>query len=126
MVKNEFGTGTLLHQRELGNRVDPRIPGGHAPGLDDSLVGHKFDMPSNDMAAEECERATCLTADLRGRSSRGHAGLHGCTELRHIVELFRVGECIIDTFAAGFENWLLVNGFPRTSNLLFISCPSRR
>ena|SRR2546423_1081478 len=32
----------------------------------------------------------------------------------------------LDTFAAGFENRLLVDGFRQTSNLLVISCPSPR
>src|SRR6267142_3669359 len=66
MIKHNLGPVALLHKFEFRDRVVTRIPATRSPGLDDSLVRHKFDLPSGDIATEERERASCFTTDLRG------------------------------------------------------------
>src|SRR5580765_6808312 len=44
MIKTQFGSGTLLRELELNNRVDPWRPANLAPSLDQSLVGCHLDM----------------------------------------------------------------------------------
>src|ERR1700687_1196107 len=123
MVKHDHSSGALFHELELRNRVDAWFPATRSPGLDDSLVRHQIDVPSHDIAAEKCERASHFTANLRGLASCGH-GIHDSAELYDLVELFGVGECFVDVLPARFENSLLVNGFRRTRNLLLGSRPS--
>jgi len=60
MVKHDLGSGALLHEFELRNRIDAGRPAASSPGLDDSLVRHEFDVSSRDVAAEELERALSL------------------------------------------------------------------
>src|SRR3981081_1187540 len=122
MVERYFGSGPLLRELELRNRVNARIPADLSPSLDDALARYKFDVSSHDMAAEKQERASHFTTDLRGLASRGH-GLHDSTELYDLVELFGVGERFVDARPARFENRLLVNGFCRTRKLLLGSPP---
>ena len=66
MVKYDLGSGALLHELELRNRIDARSPAARSPGLHDALVRHKFDVSSRDVPAEERERASHFTTDLRG------------------------------------------------------------
>ena len=123
MVKYDLGPGALLHELELRNRIDARSPAACSPGLHDSLVRHKFDVSSRDVPAEERERASYFTTDLRWLVSQVH-GLQDSTELYDLVELFGVGKRFVHALAARFENGLLVNGFRRTLNLLLGSRPS--
>src|ERR1700719_2417715 len=67
MVKDDLGSRALLDELELRDRVSTWIPVAHSPGLDDSRVRHKLDVPSQDDAAEERERASYLTADFSRR-----------------------------------------------------------
>lgn len=120
MIKDDLGSGALLDQLELRNRIDAPRPAPRSPGLHDSLVGHKFDVPSRDVTAEEHERASYFTADLRGLVSQVH-GLHDSTELYDLLKLIGVGERFVDALSARLENSLFVNGFLRTRNLLFDS-----
>src|SRR5712692_11453890 len=53
MVKNNLGSGTLLHKLEFRDRINAWVPAARAPCLDDSFVWHKFDVPSRDISAEE-------------------------------------------------------------------------
>jgi hypothetical protein len=110
MVKYDLGSGALLHELELRNRIDARIPAARSPGLHDSLVRHKFDVSSRDVPTEERERASRFTTDLRGRVSKVH-GLHDSAELYDLVELFGIDERFVDALPACFETRLLVNGF---------------
>src|SRR5579864_9281737 len=123
MVEYDLGPGALLHELELRNRIDARSPAARSPRLHDSLVRHKFDVPSRDVAAEERERASHFTTDLRGLASQVH-GLQDSTELYDLVELLGVGERIIDALPARFETSFLVNGFRRARNLLLGSSPN--
>jgi hypothetical protein len=116
MVKYDLSPGALLHELELRNRIDARSPTARSPGLNDSLVWYKFDLSSRDVPAEERERASHFTTNLRGPVSEVH-GLHDSTELYDFVKLFGVGERFVDALPARFENRLLVNGFRRMRNL---------
>src|SRR5580700_8589868 len=49
MVKYDLGSGALLHQLELRNRIDAWMPAASSPGLHDSFVRHKFHLPSRDV-----------------------------------------------------------------------------
>jgi len=91
MVEDELGPRTLLRELELSYRVDPRLPASRPPGLDDSLVRQKFDVPSCNVAAEENKRTSRITTDLRGLVPQGH-GLDGSAELNDLIELFGVGQ----------------------------------
>ena len=64
MFEDDLGPRSLLHEREVGNRVEARVPAARSPGLDDSLVRHKFNLTPGDVTAEERERATWFGADL--------------------------------------------------------------
>jgi len=46
MVKNDFGPSALLDELESRNRVNTRSSVSISPGLDDSRVRHKLDVPS--------------------------------------------------------------------------------
>lgn len=46
MVKSELGPRAAVREFELHNRVDSRFPVCRTPGPDNSLVGHKLDLPS--------------------------------------------------------------------------------
>src|SRR6266853_251905 len=116
VVKDNLGSGALLRELEFRNRVHTRIPVSDSPGLDDSLVRDKFDMSPHDIAAEARERASHFSADFRRRRPERHPGLHGATELRHLVELFGVGKGFINTFPTRFEHGFLMNGFLRARN----------
>jgi hypothetical protein len=52
-------------------------------------------------------------------------GLHNSAELYDLVKLFGVGKRFVNALPARFENWLLVNGFRRTGNLVLGSRPRR-
>src|SRR4029077_9141646 len=117
MVENDLGPGALLHQIELRNRIDARRPAARSPGLHDSLVRYKFDVPSRVVPAKECERASHFPADLRGLVSQVHC-LHDATDLYDLVELFGVSKRFVDALPARFENRLLMNGFRSVRNLL--------
>src|SRR5947209_2235387 len=122
MVKYDLGPGALLYEFEFRNRVDTRCPLARSPRLHDSLVRHKFDVSPRDVTAEERERASHFTTDLRRLVPQVH-GLHDSTELYDLVELFGVGKRFIDALPARSEISLLVNGFRRTGNLFLGSCP---
>ena len=109
VVKNELGSRAAIREFELHNRVDARFPVRRTPSLDNSLIAHKLDLPPHDKAAERRESTTGFRTDFRGRGSRGHACLHGITELHDVLELFSVCEHFVDAFPAGFEIDFLVN-----------------
>jgi len=92
---------------------DPSHP---LASLDDSLVRHKFDLPSGNMAAKERERASWFATDLRGPGSRRHAPLHGRTQLHDLAKLFRVRERFVDAFPARLEDRFEMNRFRRMRN----------
>src|ERR1700677_2094440 len=123
MVKYDLGSGALLHELEPRNRIDARIPAPRSPGLHDSFVRRKFHLSSHNVPAEELERASRFTADLRGLVGQVH-GLHGATQLYDLVELFGVGKCIVDALTARCENRLLVNGVGCMRNPVLCSRPS--
>src|ERR1700732_27693 len=116
MVKIDFGTGALFGEFELHNRVDTGIPIHYTPRLDNSLVRHKFDMATCDVATEKCERATHLPADFGEFFPQPHAGLHGSTELNDFVKLSGVGECLIDALSARLKDGLLMDRFRHMGN----------
>jgi len=123
MVKYDLGSGVLLHELELGNRIDARIPATRSPSLYDSFVRHKFHLSSRYVPAEQLERASLFTADLRRLDGQVH-GLHDATQLYDFVELFGVGKRIVDALAACCENTLLVNGVGCMRNPVLCSRPS--
>ena len=123
MIKYDFGPGALLHEFELRNRIDARTPAARSPSLDDSLVRHKFHLPSCDVPAEQLERAARFTADLRGLVGQVH-GLHSAAQLYDLVELFGVAKHIVNALAARGENRLLVNGVSCMRNSVIGSRPS--
>ena len=97
---------------------------GWAPGLDKSLIGHKLDMATHDVATEKCECATHLPTDFRRAFPQRHAGPHGPTEVHDLVKLSGVGECFIDALAARLEDWLLVDRFSRMGNAILGAGPN--
>src|SRR5580693_1121679 len=117
VIKYDPGAGALLYEFEPRNRIDTRRPVSRSPSLNDALVGKKFYVTSRNVSAEEGECASHLRANLSGLVGQMH-GLHDSTELDHLVELFGVGERVVNALPAGFENRLLMNGFRRTRNLL--------
>ena len=69
MIKDDFGTGTLFRQFELGNRIDTGIPIDNTPRLDDSLIRYEAALPSSVLAPVECSAlallaATCASVDI--------------------------------------------------------------
>src|SRR5437870_13669731 len=56
MVKHYLCPRALFYQLKSRNRVISRIPATRSPSLDDSLVRHKFHLPSRDVPAEQRER----------------------------------------------------------------------
>src|SRR5689334_22673166 len=123
MAEYELGSGILLREFEVSNRVDSRFPASRPPGLDDSLVRRKFDVPSGNVAAEESERTSRIRADLRGLVSQRHS-LHGGAELHDFIELFGIGQGLVDALPAGFEKMLLMNRFGRMRHLILCCCQS--
>jgi hypothetical protein len=95
VVKYDLGPGALRDKLELRNRIDTRSPTTRSPGLHDSLVRQEFDLSSRDVPAEEHERASHFTTDLRGLVSEVH-GLHDSTELYDFVELFGVSQRFVN------------------------------
>ncbi len=94
VIKNDFGPIALLRDCKFRNRVNARIPVDNSPSLDDSFVGHKFDVPSHDNAAEKRERASCFTADLCRRLFERNAGLLRRNDLHNLVELLSGGKVL--------------------------------
>src|ERR1700679_3861143 len=125
MVKYDLAPDVLLHEFEFRNRVDPRRPPARSPRLHDTLVRHKFDVSPCDVSAEERERPSHFTTDLRRLVFQMH-GLHHSTELYDLAELFGLGKRFVDDLPARFENGHLVNGFLRMRNLLLGCRPSLR
>jgi hypothetical protein len=68
VVKDEFAVGALLGQLEPGNRVMTGIPIDYAPSLDNALVGHKLNLPPDDMAGKNCKRASGIATDVASRA----------------------------------------------------------
>ena len=66
VVKDDFGAGVLPGEFELHNGVDAWVPVDHTPSLDNSLVRHKLDVSSYDMAAKNREGTARFGGDLRG------------------------------------------------------------
>ena len=124
MVEDDFGAGTLFGEFELHNRVDTGIPIHHTLRLDYSLVRHKFDMTTYNVATEKCECATHLSTDFRGFFPQRHAGLHSPTELHDSVKLSGISECFIDSLAARHEDGLLMDGFRGVRNTILGSSPN--
>src|SRR5438046_3775098 len=75
VIKHDLRAGALLDEFKSRNRVKTRGPVAQAPGLNDSLVWHQFDMPPQNVATEKRKRAAYFTADSRRRSSRRRAGV---------------------------------------------------
>src|SRR4029077_20271371 len=118
MVKDDFGSSALLYELEFHYRIDTRIPVDHSPGLDDSRIRHKFDVSSQNDAAEKCERASHFSADFRRHLLERNTGILGCGDLRDLIEQFAISERLVDTTPARPENGFLMNGFRRAGNLL--------
>src|ERR1700730_3854355 len=57
VVENDFGSGSAVRELELHKRVDSGFPVSRAPGLDNSAIGYKFDMPPLNQTAERLESA---------------------------------------------------------------------
>src|SRR5712692_1892968 len=53
MVKNNLGSGTLLHKLEFRDRINAWVPAARSPRLNNPLARHKFEVPSRDISAEE-------------------------------------------------------------------------
>jgi hypothetical protein len=117
MVEDDPGAGALLDEIELGNRINARGPGACPPSLHNSLVWHKLHVSSRDVAAEEGECASRVATYLRGLVRHVH-GLHDSAEFYDLVELFGVGERLVDALSAGLEDRFLMNGFRRAGDLL--------
>ena len=125
MVEDDPGAGALLDEIELGNRINARGPGACPPSLHNSLVWHKLHVSSRDVAAEEGECASRVATYLRGLVRHVH-GLHDSAEFYDLVELFGVGERLVDAIWTRFEDRLLVNGFRRAGDFIFSSSPRLR
>src|SRR5882724_9458695 len=65
VIEHNFRTRALLDEFKSRNRVKTRGPVVQAPGLNDSWVWHKFDMPPQNVAPEKRKRAAYLTDDFR-------------------------------------------------------------
>src|SRR5207248_902534 len=79
MVKENFRFGAFrfgsrVYQVESYNRENSGLPISDAPGLNDSFVGHKFQVPTDDAAAEQREAAADFPADCCGLGVRRTAG----------------------------------------------------
>src|SRR5215469_8605767 len=53
MVKDNFYFGALILQLELRNGIDAWVPIDNPPRLHDPLVGHQFNLPSDDVSTKE-------------------------------------------------------------------------
>ena len=104
MVKDDLGSSALLDELEFRNRVSTRSPVGHSPGLDDARVRHKFDVSSQDNAAEKRERAAHIGTDFCRRLLERNGRLPGGNDLCDLVKLFGISERFVHTISARFEN----------------------
>ena len=123
VVENEFGAGTFGGELEFCDRERTGIPIGHAPGLDDALIGDEFEMASQDKTGEKRERAADFAVDFRWGSAGRQAGLHGITQEDDAMELFCFGERFVDALAVCLENNFLMNGFRGMRDFLASSGP---
>src|SRR5439155_20509483 len=118
VIKHNLRAGALLDEfksRDRGKTCGPVV---QTPGLNDSLVLHKFDMPPQNVATEKAKGTAYFAADFRWRASRRRAGVHRHTELRDLVELMGVGQCVEKALAVCSETGFLMNRFVRARNFL--------
>src|SRR5579872_5574880 len=118
VVEDELGVRTLFHENESNERPGAFGPVCHSPRLDDAFIAHEFKVPPDYEAIEELERAPWFGGDLRWHVSLRHARLDGGAEERDLLELFGVGERIINARAASFEDGLLMDRFLSMRNFL--------
>src|SRR5579863_529738 len=111
VVKNDLGSGALLHQFEFRNRIHAGVPTAGSPRLHNALTRDEFDMSPRDISAEESERASNFAADLRGLVAEILHRLHHSAEFYDFVEVCGLGERLIDARGARFDDRLLMNGF---------------
>jgi len=79
VIENDCGLGNLLLKFKFDDRIDARGPTGGPPSLDDSLVGNKFYVSSNNLAPEDGKGASHFAIDFR-RLTREATELLGIQE----------------------------------------------
>src|SRR5579864_1604834 len=108
MLEQGFRFRALFQEIESDDRIDARLPVGHAPSLNDTFVRNEFEMSADDAPAEEREGAARVTADFcRVRCARRTALLL-LNVMGHLVELRCVGQNFVDSLAIRLENQLLM------------------
>ena len=63
VIEDDFRSGALLEQFEMGDGVDSGVPFHGAPGLNDSLVGDQLDLASGNVGSKDAERSAGFAAD---------------------------------------------------------------
>src|SRR5215831_13880952 len=76
------------------------------------------------MSAKQRERPAGFPANPRRFFSQRHARLHRRTEFDHLLELFRVRECLVHALRVRFKNGLLMNEFCAARNAVLRACHS--
>ena len=97
VVEDQRGFGGAGLKFEVDDCVNAGVPVSGAPCLDDSLVGHEFDVAALDFGAEEAEGSAGGGVDGGGKSREGG-------------ELLLVEDGFIEAVRAGFEVDLVVDG----------------
>ena len=78
---------------------------------------HELQISPHNKSIKKFERSARLRNNLRRDIASRHPGLHSGTELNHFFKLLCVRERFIHAFAAGFEDWLLMNRILAMRNL---------
>lgn len=125
MVKDDLGSGTLLDELELGNRIEARGPVARSPGLYDPHVRHKFDVSPRDEAAVKRKGASRFPTDLCGFIRQVHR-LQRSTELNDAGKLFGISKSFVDALRARSENRLLMNRLRCSRYPILNSCRGPR
>src|SRR5215472_6542955 len=115
MVENKLSSIALLFEIKARDGISPRRPASRTPGLDDSFVRQKLEMPSYDMATEQRKRAANIAADVRGPRKPA--------EFRYLCELLRVRKRVVDPLTIRFwEDHLLMDGLRGPCDLVVSDC----
>ena len=102
MVKGDLAPRALLHELELGDRINARKPVTCPPGLDHSHIRHKLDVSSRDVPSEKRERTSLFSTDHCGLIRQVHL-LQCSTELYDTSKLLGISKSLIDALRARRE-----------------------
>ena len=97
MVQNDACLCALFLKIKANNGIDAGIPSGGTPGLDDALIGHQFDVATEDSCAKNGEGSAGLTVDVGRLVGEGR-------------ELPGVEKSGIDPGRSGFQIDVLMEG----------------